>query len=207
MSSQNASVTIKEPRRKRGRERVAALLDAAAQVFAEKGYDAATMAEIAARAGAAIGSLYQFFPNKELIAGALRSTYGDELVAKLEALCEQAAAWKSEELADRLVDAMLDFHAEHPAFTALVEAHAGLYDGAAEVREQLRGAIRAMLLANVPQLGADQAQAMAIVALHTMKAAAAMNAEAKLTRNVLLDEMRAMLRLYVMERIAAAQRA
>jgi AcrR family transcriptional regulator len=38
--------------------RVAALLHATATVFAEKGFDAATMTEIAALAGAPIGSLY-----------------------------------------------------------------------------------------------------------------------------------------------------
>jgi AcrR family transcriptional regulator len=36
---------------------VAALIAAASAVFLEKGYDAATMTEIAARAGASIGSL------------------------------------------------------------------------------------------------------------------------------------------------------
>ncbi len=63
------------PQRERGRARVAALMAAAAEVFAENGYDAATMTEIAARAGASIGSLYQFFPTKELIAEALHAQY------------------------------------------------------------------------------------------------------------------------------------
>ncbi|MET1046071.1 MAG: helix-turn-helix domain-containing protein, partial [Hyphomicrobium sp.] len=52
------------PQRRPGQERVAALLEAAAAIIAEKGYDGATMAEVAARAGAQIGSLYRFFPNK-----------------------------------------------------------------------------------------------------------------------------------------------
>lgn len=60
-----------EPRRRPGKERVAALLEAAAKVIAEKGYEVATMAEIAAHAGALVGSLYHFFPNKEVLADAL----------------------------------------------------------------------------------------------------------------------------------------
>jgi len=44
----------KEPKRERGKQRVAALLDAGAELFAEKGYEATTMTEIASRAGAAI---------------------------------------------------------------------------------------------------------------------------------------------------------
>jgi hypothetical protein len=63
------------PRRARGHARVAALLEAAGIEFAEKGYEAATMTAIAARAGASIGSLYQFFPTKDQIAGALLKSY------------------------------------------------------------------------------------------------------------------------------------
>ena len=54
-----------------GRQRVAELLQAAAAVFQERGFEAATMAEIAARADAKIGSLYRFFPNKDAVADAL----------------------------------------------------------------------------------------------------------------------------------------
>src|ERR1700735_2478069 len=61
----------KEPKRERGKQRVAALMEAGAELFAEKGYEATTMTEIASRAGAAIGSLYQFFPSKEALAEAL----------------------------------------------------------------------------------------------------------------------------------------
>lgn len=202
MPSHNASVAVKAPQRRRGRERVAGLLDAAAQVFAEKGYDTATMAEIAARADAAIGSLYQFFPNKELLAGALRAQYGDAICARLEAMREPAAKWKKDDLADHILDAMLDFQIQHPAFTALVEARAGLSgSGASAVRARLRGAIRDIIRVAAPHLGDGKAQAIAIVIQHTMKAVAAITAEAKLSRHAILDEMRAMLRLYLLERI------
>ena len=62
ISSQKANLAMREPIRKRGHERVAALLNAAASCFVEKGYDAVTLTEIAARAGASIGSLYSFSP-------------------------------------------------------------------------------------------------------------------------------------------------
>src|SRR5260370_3934834 len=59
------------PQRRNGKLRVAAILKAGAAVIAEKGYEAATMAEIAARSNTKIGSLYRFFPNKEVLANAL----------------------------------------------------------------------------------------------------------------------------------------
>jgi AcrR family transcriptional regulator len=55
-------------------------------VFTEKGYEAATMTEIAARAGAPIGSLYQFFPVKAALADTLVENYIALLAADLQAL-------------------------------------------------------------------------------------------------------------------------
>src|ERR1700754_1580043 len=91
------------PQRKRGELRVAALLEAAASVFAEHGYAAATMTEIAARAQAPIGSLYQFFPNKEALGAALMQHYLELSVEALAAIEERAAALSAEALAEALL--------------------------------------------------------------------------------------------------------
>jgi AcrR family transcriptional regulator len=57
----------RQPKQQRGKERVDKILAAAAEVFEEVGYSAATTHLIAARAGTAIGSLYQYFPDKAAI--------------------------------------------------------------------------------------------------------------------------------------------
>jgi AcrR family transcriptional regulator len=67
-SSQNLR---RQPKQQRGKERVEKILDAAAAVFDEVGYEAATTHLIAAKAGTAIGSLYQFFPDKAAIFNAM----------------------------------------------------------------------------------------------------------------------------------------
>ena len=82
--------TAKEPKRERGKQRVAALIDAGAELFAEKGYEATTMTEIAQRAGAAIGSLYQFFPSKEALAEALFNRYAERAAASFARVEELA---------------------------------------------------------------------------------------------------------------------
>lgn len=64
-----------QPKQQRGRQRVDAILNAASEVFAEVGYDAATTIQIAARANTSVGSLYQFFANKEAILRALVERY------------------------------------------------------------------------------------------------------------------------------------
>jgi len=58
------SADARAPQRQRGRLRVAAILEAGAAAFREKGYDAVTMTEIAARSGTTFGSLYRFFLRK-----------------------------------------------------------------------------------------------------------------------------------------------
>ena len=86
MSSAAAPARARVPIRARGHARVAAILDAGAALFAEKGFDAATMTEIAARSRTAIGSLYRFFPTKMALADALLARYAETLSANLAAL-------------------------------------------------------------------------------------------------------------------------
>jgi AcrR family transcriptional regulator len=78
-SSPKKGRAVQAPQRSNGRLRVTAILDAAATVIAEKGYEAATMAEIADRSGTKIGSLYRFFPNKESLADSIVVTARENL--------------------------------------------------------------------------------------------------------------------------------
>jgi AcrR family transcriptional regulator len=61
----------RQPQQKRGQQRVEKILLAAAEVFAEAGFAAATIQQIADRASTAVGSIYQFFPDKLAIFNAL----------------------------------------------------------------------------------------------------------------------------------------
>ena len=63
MNAENNSFR-RQPQQKRSQERVEKILDAAAIVFDEVGFEAATTHAIASRADTAVGSLYQFFPDK-----------------------------------------------------------------------------------------------------------------------------------------------
>lgn len=64
-----------QPKQKRSRQRVDAILNAASELFAEVGYEAATIVEIASRSNTAVGSMYQFFANKEAILYAIVERY------------------------------------------------------------------------------------------------------------------------------------
>ncbi|OYU91500.1 MAG: TetR family transcriptional regulator [Bradyrhizobiaceae bacterium PARB1] len=63
----------KTPRQARSLVTVGIILDATALVLVEEGYDRATTNRIAERAGVSIGSLYQYFPNRDALLRALHS--------------------------------------------------------------------------------------------------------------------------------------
>jgi AcrR family transcriptional regulator len=55
------------PKQERSREAVRAIMSAAEEYFVTYGYDRASVSRIADRAGVSIGSIYQFFPDKEAL--------------------------------------------------------------------------------------------------------------------------------------------
>src|ERR1700685_500303 len=109
----------KAPKRARGVQRVAELLDAGAALFAENGYETTTMTQIAQRAGASIGSLYQFFPSKEVLAEALFGRYVARVASLLENLVKRAPGVPPSRLANQLVHLMLDVRSDRDAAAAL----------------------------------------------------------------------------------------
>jgi AcrR family transcriptional regulator len=71
----------RQPKQQRGKDRVEKILEAAAAVFDEIGYEAATTHLIAAKAGTAVGSLYQFFPDKAAIFKAMELRHTERVTA------------------------------------------------------------------------------------------------------------------------------
>jgi AcrR family transcriptional regulator len=63
--------TRREPSQARARSTVEAILEAAARILADTGLDRATTTRIAHVAGVSVGSLYQYFPGKDALFGAL----------------------------------------------------------------------------------------------------------------------------------------
>jgi AcrR family transcriptional regulator len=206
MSSQKTSQPARAPQRKRGHERVASLLAAAADCFVEKGYDAATMTEIAARAGASIGSLYQFFPTKESVAQALMSGHADALYDRIGQLAERASEWDDAELAGQLVRLFVDFRRQHPSFVVLTEVVASTpQEDVLTIRMRIRADLTALLAVRFPQLSATQARAAATVVQYMMKAAVAMHAEAaSAARTAAHAQLRHALQLYLQDLATSA---
>ena len=74
----------KRPLQQRSRDMVATLVDAAARVIVERGLDNLTTNHVAAVAGVSVGSLYQYFPDKDALVEALLQRHAAQLLAVVD---------------------------------------------------------------------------------------------------------------------------
>ncbi len=192
-----AHQAAREPKRERGKQRVAALLDAGAELFAEKGYEATTMTEIAQRAGAAIGSLYQFFPSKEALAEALFDRYAERSKASFADVEARAQGLRPAGLADLLVDHKLALRSDRDAAIALSGAITGVMERRKPLGDALRARIAKILRAANPSLAEDEATAASVMIGQILKSVPALAAAEEESSLPLVDEARRVLALYV----------
>jgi AcrR family transcriptional regulator len=99
--------------------RVNRMLDACAQLVDEVGYDGLTTTLLAERAGVAIGSVYQFFPDKRAIVQALTlrnlEAYLNRLSSRLSQ--EQSTHWWG--AVDAAIDEYIAMYRTTPGFRTL----------------------------------------------------------------------------------------
>ena len=97
------------------------MLDSAEELLASEGVEALTTTRIAAEANVAVGSLYQYFPDKRAIVDALAARYLEEFEGLMDEMAERAAGerWQADDLVDRLIDAYADRYRREPGYRAL----------------------------------------------------------------------------------------
>jgi AcrR family transcriptional regulator len=166
---------------------------AATALFVEKGYEATTMTEIAARAGASIGSLYLFFPTKRVLAQSMLSSLADRMSAQLDALQARSAGWAATALADALLDEQADFLTQNPVYTVLIEVP-GDDEWRIAVRRRRRRQIAALFAQAAPPLPEGQPERLAVIIPQLMRMTVMLGGEPKALRDGVLAELRAMLR-------------
>lgn len=116
MTARSRLKARREPVQSRSKETVDAIVEAAAQVFQREGYAGATTNKIAERAGVAVGSLYQYFPNKDAILVALTQRHLEEGYERIAPILFEFATNPPpiDEGLTRLVEAMLLLHSRSP---------------------------------------------------------------------------------------------
>jgi AcrR family transcriptional regulator len=123
----------KSPRQARSTQLVAAILEAAARVLVRVGAHRFTTARVAETAGISVGSLYQYFPNKEAILFRLQADEWRQTMSQLELILSNRNVAPPE----RLRAAVLMFfrsECEEAAFRSALEGAAPLYRDAPEAR-------------------------------------------------------------------------
>lgn len=153
------------------------IVEAADAVFAEVGFDAATMEQIAERAQTSIGSVYQFFPNKGALFEALCERYFERAHALLEQLIAGALRggeprpWP--ELVDEVIDAFHRFNVEQPGFRAIwlqQTLSAKLIAAGDAVNLQMAARAEQVILALEPSLPRARRRAAASIVVETISA-------------------------------------
>lgn len=136
--------------------RVESILDAAEQVIADVGYDAATTDAIAKRAGASMGSFYHFFPNKEAVLAALAQRYALRMSAINAHAMPVDVVWMPlDVLFERIIDGQVQFCDATPAFQAVHDAttrHCGRHGPNEDLDRALMSQVQAFLAARLPRL-------------------------------------------------------
>jgi AcrR family transcriptional regulator len=166
------------------------------------GYEAATMTEIAARAKASIGSLYQYFPNKEAITVALFRRFANDLLGRWATLTTEADHLEPDALGAKIIEQFVEFSNEQPAFFKILNAPVDLKKDPA-ARHRLREQFAALFQKKNPALSMVEALQAASVALQTVKGLIELSSEVRAKdRPGIVAEHKILLSAYLSRRLA-----
>jgi AcrR family transcriptional regulator len=104
----------KRPKQERSQATVEAILTATTRILTEKGYDQLTTNRVAELAGVSIGSLYQYFPNKEALIFALGEHHANEMAQLAQSHLGGLGDGSIIDVLRQIVKAVLAAHAVNP---------------------------------------------------------------------------------------------
>src|SRR5215475_1815858 len=151
------SVTRKSDRRRpvqrRARQTVDAILDAVVRVLKREGVRAVTTNRIAEVAGVSIGSVYQYFPDKQAIFVALHQRHIDHIDRMIERTLIEHAASSLDDLMAAMIAGMIDAHTVDPELYELLATEVPhRADGKRDFAVRLHGAFRLALSSRAHEL-------------------------------------------------------
>lgn len=100
---QPIDLTRRLPAQSRARQTVETILEATAQILVEEGSERLTTNHLARKAGFSIGTIYQYFPNREAIVLALIERQREQVKRRVEAVLESGRHGTAEEKIRRIV--------------------------------------------------------------------------------------------------------
>jgi AcrR family transcriptional regulator len=112
----------KRPQQERSRATVDVILAGAEKILNRDGLDALTTARVAEVAGISVGSLYQYYPNKEAIFGALLERSIDQYYQAMKMALEATRTLPLDQAMRHLIAGLVTYYRAAPRM------HAGLHD-------------------------------------------------------------------------------
>jgi AcrR family transcriptional regulator len=169
----------------------------AAELFAEVGYEAATMTVIAERSGSSIGALYNYFPDKQAIALTLLNQYGEEIEAHWKPLMEQAPKLTHQEFANLFIERITELVRKRPAYLSLLVAPVRLRRPPA-AKKALWATIANAFRAKNPSLSDEQSVLATKVTIQMVRGLMTLYAEAEPEgKDLVVDEFKKVLTSYL----------
>src|SRR6516165_9635344 len=138
----------KTPVQARSAVTVEAISEATIQVLLSQGGDRLTTTLVAERAGVSVGTLYQYYPNKEALLFAVLEAAMNRMTVSVETACEQACHKPLAEMVKDVVEAFVDAKMARPDISAALYQISANVGGPALVKKALqrqRKAVDAML--------------------------------------------------------------
>lgn len=105
----------KPPQQRRSRETVSAVLDATIRIFEQEGPERATTSRVAEVAGVSVGTLYQYFENRDAILYALQDREFERATELMQRVLSDGAPASERELARAVVEQLLGLYRAAPA--------------------------------------------------------------------------------------------
>jgi AcrR family transcriptional regulator len=161
----------KTPVQQRSQRMVDTLVDAAGQVIAKQGLDRFTTVEVAARAGVSVGSLYQYFANKEALLAALLDRLTQQLGEVVNRTAPGLLEADLETMVRGLLLAAVDFldSDKGEALELLRSWHRlDIAPALHQFEQNMTDVIRAYLITHVADLRVDNIQARQFVVTNSV---------------------------------------
>lgn len=163
----------KIPQQERSQITVDAILTATARILIKDGYDTASTNRIAELAGVSIGSLYQYFPNKEALIAALIERHTKKTISVIESKLKALSDAPLEVALRELVKAVILAHAVEPKLhKVLIEQipRVGQLQRVTDVEKYITSLIRAYLEDKREQLRPTNLDLAAFIVARTIEA-------------------------------------
>jgi AcrR family transcriptional regulator len=135
MHRQVRTTPRKQPSQQRSKDTVDAILDATTRVLKQVGFDGLTTNAVAERAGVSIGSVYQYFPNKEALVSALIDRHVHEMNAAVLGELARVATMPVAQAARAVIELTLSAHAIDPALHRVLTEQVPRIGKLAKLRE------------------------------------------------------------------------